>query len=100
MEYFNQKVLIEKEAVFKVIEETNWYHINKDGKLASGANSAEDIPLYKSDDIYKAVDSVEPVDAIPIKWIMEWAARYPEFVSKTIFMWMIEDWRKEQKETE
>ena len=37
------------------------------------------------------------VDAIPIEWIKEWVTKYPELVSETTFVWMFEDWRKEQE---
>ena len=43
------------------------------------------------------IDGQTVVDAIPIEWIMEWATRYPELVSETTFVWMLEDWRKEQE---
>lgn len=60
-------MLVDKEKVIEAIEDTDWYHINKNGELTSGANSTDDIPLYKSDDIYKAVDSVKSVDAQPVR---------------------------------
>ena len=61
--------LVNKEDAVEAIENTDWYHINKDGELVSGANSQDHIPLYKADDVYKAIDSVEPIDAIPIEFI-------------------------------
>lgn len=62
-------ILVKKDDVIDAMDSTDWYHINKNGKLVSGANSDEDVALYKEADVYKAIDSVEPVDAIPIEWI-------------------------------
>lgn len=50
-----------KEGIIKMlelideIELTDWYHINKNGELAHGANSKEEgtEPLYKAEDILK-----------------------------------------------
>lgn len=35
------------------VEETTWYHINAKGKLVVGANSENNTPLYKAEDILK-----------------------------------------------
>lgn len=37
------------------IEDTVWYHINKNGELVLGANGETDIPLYRAEDILKIV---------------------------------------------
>lgn len=50
--------LISRQAAIKAIEDTDWYHINRCGELVQGANSEEDIPLFKADDVYKALRSV------------------------------------------
>ena len=71
--------LVNKDDLVDAIESTDWYHVNSDGKLVSGANSDEDVALYKEADIYKAIESVEPVDAIPFKWI-PCSERLPEEV--------------------
>lgn len=61
--------LVNKDDIVDAIENTDWYHVNSDGKLISGANSDEDVALYKETDVYKAIESVEPIDAIPIEFI-------------------------------
>lgn len=38
------------------IECTTWYHINRNGELVEGANSAEDDALYKAKDILKVLE--------------------------------------------
>ena len=43
------------------------------------------------------LDYMPTVEAIPIEWIKEWVTKYPELVSETTFVWMFEDWRKEQE---
>lgn len=90
-------MLVDKEKVIEAIEETDWYHINKNGKLASGANSTDDIPLYKSDDIYKAVDSVKSVNAIPVEWIEKWVVKNCGYTSRMMFSWMFKDWEEESR---
>ena len=50
--------LIRREDAIDAIERTGWYHINARGELVHGANSQEDVPLYKAEDIYKAIDGV------------------------------------------
>lgn len=47
---------ISKQDIIEAIQEVNWYHINNNGELVSGANSKEHEPLYKANDIYKAID--------------------------------------------
>ena len=55
--------LTDLDILTDIIEGTDWYHINKDGELVQGANSATDVPLYKADDIYRALESAPNVDA-------------------------------------
>lgn len=51
--------LIDREQTIAALENLEWYHINANGELAEGANSACDTPLYKADDVY-AVLRKEP----------------------------------------
>lgn len=50
--------LIYRRVAIEAIEDTDWYHINRCGELVQGANSEEDTPLFKADDIYRVLDSV------------------------------------------
>ena len=52
--------LIYRRVAIEAVEDTDWYHINKNGELVHGANSEEDTPLFKADDIYRVLDSVPP----------------------------------------
>lgn len=47
------------------VEETTWYHINKNGELVMGANSETDIPLYKHSDIKRALSEAPIADVVP-----------------------------------
>lgn len=49
---------IKKKALKNAIECCTWYHINKNGELVEGANSAEHEPLYKYSDIKKIIKSL------------------------------------------
>lgn len=51
------------EEVEKKIEETTWYHINKNGELVKGANSDRHIPLYKAEDIYNLLNKLKSESA-------------------------------------
>lgn len=50
--------LISRQAAIEAIDETCWYHQNKDKDMVGGANSAEHQPWFKSDDVYAALKSV------------------------------------------
>ena len=55
--------LIDRQLAIDAMENVDWYHINKDGQLIHGANSEEDEPLYKAEDIYNVLEqlpSAEP----------------------------------------
>lgn len=55
--------LISLQAAIDAIEETNWYHQNKNKDMVHGANSQEHQAWYKAEDIYQALDrlpSVQP----------------------------------------
>ena len=65
---------ISREAAIGAIENTDWYHINHSGELVHGANSNDDTPLYKADDVYKAIDAVPAADVVERKtgkWISD-----------------------------
>ena len=49
---------ISRAAVVDAIEGVDWYHINRNGEMVHGANSAEHQAWYKADDIYKAIERV------------------------------------------
>ncbi len=47
------------------VEETTWYHINKNGELVVGANSETDVPLYKHSDITRVLEEAPVADVVP-----------------------------------
>ena len=57
---------ISREEAIEAIENTDWYHINRSGELVHGANSNDDTPLYKADDVYKAIDAVPAADVVEV----------------------------------
>ena len=48
------------------VEETTWYHINKNGELVVGANSETDDPLYKHSDIKQVLEEDPLADVTPM----------------------------------
>ena len=52
---------ISRRAAIDAMEGVDWYHINKDGQLTHGANSEEDEPLYKAEDVYKVLNDMPSV---------------------------------------
>ena len=50
--------LIDRQAAIEAMEDVDWYHINSNGQLVHGANSKEDEPLYKAEDVYKVLNDV------------------------------------------
>lgn len=64
--------LIDAEKLKNMIEGTDWHHISLQGNLVCGARSDTHTPLYKADDIYKALEEAPTVDAADVlrkKWI-------------------------------
>jgi hypothetical protein len=49
---------ISRKATILAMEDTNWYHINKDGQLVHGANSKDNEPLYKAKDVYAVLNTM------------------------------------------
>lgn len=45
----------------------------------------------------KHLESLPEADAIPVKWILQWAAYHMEYGTITIEQ-MIQDWRKEKED--
>ena len=60
--------LISRQAAIDAMEDVDWYHINSNGQLVHGANSKEDEPLYKADDVYKVLNDIPSAQPEP-KWI-------------------------------
>ena len=50
--------LISRQVAIDAMENVDWYHINKDGRLIHGANSEKDEPLYKAEDIYNVLEQL------------------------------------------
>jgi hypothetical protein len=57
--YTDIELLIDK------VEGTDWYHISKQGELVRGANSKDDIPLYKHSDIKEVLNNAPIADVVP-----------------------------------
>ena len=49
---------ISRKATIDAMEDTDWYHINKDGQLTHGANSDDYEPLYKAKDVYAVLNTM------------------------------------------
>ena len=61
---------VNHDIITKLIEDTDWYHINSNGELVLGATS--DTALYKASDILTIIRDVSTTDVAPIvhvKWI-------------------------------
>ncbi len=56
---------IDLDLLINKIEDTDWYHISKQGELVRGANSKDDIPLYKHFDIIDVLNNAPIVDVVP-----------------------------------
>lgn len=54
--------LISRAELIEAIEDTDWYHINRNGKMVHGSNDEYE-SWYKYEDIYKAIDRVPSVSA-------------------------------------
>lgn len=65
---------ISRQAAIEAIENVEWYHINQNGELVSGANSQEHEPLYKAADVYAAIEEVPSAqpEIIRCKECIEW----------------------------
>lgn len=53
---------VDLDKVIDVIEQVSWYHIGDDGKLVKGANSALHTPLFKAEDVFRALESFREVN--------------------------------------
>lgn len=62
----NEKRLIDVDALIDAIELTDWYHVDSQGHLVHGANSAIHEPLYKEKDIVKAIEAAPIVGAAEV----------------------------------
>ncbi len=49
---------ISRNAAIEAMEDVDWHHINSNGQLVHGANSKEDEPLYKAEDVYKVLNDI------------------------------------------
>ena len=101
--------LISRAAVVDTIEGVDWYHINRNGEMVHGANSAEHQAWYKADDIYKAIESVPPAQPnlseayskAVFTWLMDYQIRAAELKGRytpyEVLSWVANDWRKEHE---
>ena len=50
---------VDLDKVIDTIERVSWYHVGDDGKLVKGANSSMHTPLFKAEDVFKALESLK-----------------------------------------
>jgi hypothetical protein len=65
------KEYIEREAVIKMLENTDWYTINKNGILVLGASDGN-TALFKARDMFQLVRKTPAADVEPVRhgyWI-------------------------------
>jgi len=56
--------LICRADAIDAFESLDWYHCH--GDLVHGANSKEDVPLYKADDVYKTLNEIASARSIKL----------------------------------
>lgn len=54
------------DIIVKLIEDTDWYHINPKGELVLGATG--DTALYKASDILTIIKDISTTDVAPIRY--------------------------------
>ena len=57
MDTAHREDLISRQTIIDAIEETDWYHINRNGEMVHGSSSEYE-SWYKYDDIFKAIKSI------------------------------------------
>ena len=80
--------LIKRSDAIEAIEDTTWYHQNRNKDMVSGANSDDHQAWYKDDDVYKALEEVPSADR-PQEWI-PCSDRLPE--EKEVVAIIIKQW--------
>ena len=61
--------LIRRSDAIEAIENTDWYHQNRNKDMVSGANSDEHQAWYKADDIYKALEDAPTIEPKRGEWL-------------------------------
>lgn len=87
--------LVDLDEVTNAIDYTDWYHLFK-GKLSKGAED-EEHALYKAEDVYKAINGVPVVDAIPIEYIENLAMIANTEIAESALRELIYRWKAEQE---
>lgn len=59
---------IDGNALIEKIDKIDWYHVNEDGKLVSGAKNVSEA-YFPALDIYDAVEYMPTIDAIPVEQV-------------------------------
>lgn len=62
---------IDGNALIEKIDKIDWYHVNEDGKLVSGAKNVLEA-YFPAFDIYDAVEYMSTIDVAPVvhaKWV-------------------------------
>jgi hypothetical protein len=63
--------LIRRSDAIDAIENTDWYHQNRNKDMVSGANSDEHQAWYKADDVYKALEAIPTIEPKRGEWANE-----------------------------
>ena len=105
--------LISRKTAIEAMEDVDWYHINKDGQLTHGANSKEDEPLYKAEDVYKVLNDMPSAQPEPLSdaytkavwtWLLDYQIKAAELKGRytpyEVLSWVANDWRKEHERSD
>ena len=105
--------LISRQSAIDAMEDVDWYHINKNGQLVHGANSKEDEPLYKAEDVYKVLNDMPSAQPEPLSdaytkavwtWLLDYQIKAAELKGRytpyEVLSWVANDWRKEHERSD
>lgn len=100
--------LIDRQAAIDAIENTDWYHQNRNKDMVSGANSAEHQAWYKAEDVYNALENLPSAQPEPLSdaymkavwaWLLDYQIKAAELKGRytpyEVLSWVANDWRKE-----
>lgn len=85
---------IDREAVIDNLELVDWYHVNRDGKLVSGAASDLDA-FVRYDDAEKAIKAASPADVVPVvhgRWEVKYVEDAEPFQRRRFYCSACGDW--------
>lgn len=77
------KEYIERDTLITTFNNTDWYSINKKGKLILGA-SDEDTALFKASDVFRTLREVPTAPVVHGAWSLESDEEMPDFMFKLV----------------